>query len=172
MDGIAAVQARISEIQSRFPSPPVAVGTAATAGGGSFADALAAANGTNTPVTGTATQEQFARDVLKGLGAPITDENMKAVVAWQKAEGTKAANNPLATTQGWDGSSSFNSVGVKNYTSYSDGVAATLKTLQNGHYGAILAALAQGNSAQAVGQAVAASPWGTGDGVLRVLKNG
>lgn len=173
MDGIAGVQARIAQIESLFrPAPATAapVAPGAAAGTARFADVYAAAQ--SGPVTGTAGQEQFARDLLGGLGAPATAENVKAVVAWAKAEGTKAANNPLATTQGWAGAGNFNSVGVKNYSSYADGVAATLKTLRNGHYGPILDALMRGDSATAVGQAVAASPWGTGEGLLRVLRRG
>lgn len=175
MEGIAGVRARIANIESRFgitAAPVTTTGTAtpATTGSQSFADVYAAQS--SGPVKGTASQEQFARDILAGLGMPQSGENVKAMVAWARAEGTKAANNPLATTQGWNGASNFNSVGVKNYASYADGIAATLKTLQNGRYGPILDALRAGNSAVAVGQAVAKSPWGTGEGLLRVLRSG
>ena len=34
--------------------------------------------------------------------------------------------------------------------------------MRNGYYGGILDALSRGNDAQAVADAVAASPWGTG----------
>jgi len=175
MEGINGIRARIADIEARFrittsyqpmtPAPGVGVD-----GLQSFQDVYQAQQ--SGPVQGTPQQEQFARDVLRGLGMPQSAENVKAMVAWARAEGTKAANNPLATTQGWNGASNFNSVGVKNYSSYSDGVSATIKTLNNGHYGAILDALRAGNSATAVGQAVAKSPWGTGDGVLRVLRGG
>ena len=61
------------------------------------------------------------------------------------------------------------SVGVKKYLTYADGMNATLKTITNGRYGNILAALASGASALAVGHAIEAGPWGTGGGTLRVL---
>jgi hypothetical protein len=70
------------------------------------------------------------------------------------------------------GATSFNSVGVKNYASYRDGLTATLRTLTNGRYEPIIAALRRGGSADAVARAIAASPWGTGAGVLRVLASG
>ena len=112
---------------------------------------------------------KFGTDLLAALGLPPTTSNLRAINAWAQAEGTRAANNPLATTQRMEGATNFNSVGVKNYTSYEQGVAATAKTLRNGRYDNVLAAFKAGNSAKAVGSAVAASPWGTGQGLLRVL---
>lgn len=114
---------------------------------------------------------QWAQDLLGRLSLPNTSENVRAMVAWQQAEGTKANFNPLATTQGFPNSTRFNSVGVKNYASYSDGLDATVKVMHNGLYDDVLAALRKGDSAEAVGQAVASSRWGTGEGVLRVLQS-
>jgi hypothetical protein len=70
--------------------------------------------------------------------------------------------NPLNTTQGMPGATSMNSVGVKAYSSWAVGLRATVITLHNGFYDGILAALRRGEDAQAVADAVAASPWGTG----------
>ncbi len=101
---------------------------------------------------------------------PITSENVRAVTAWEQAEGTAASFNPLATTQGgYAGETKFNSVGVKNYSTYQDGIDANAHALLNGRYTNILDALRVGNSATAVAQAIADSPWGTHGGVLRVL---
>jgi hypothetical protein len=175
MDGIQAVQARIAEIQQAFTPPAAAASSTAAAGattGTDFASALADATATTTSFTPTADRTQWATDLLNRLGLPVTSENVKAMTAWAQAEGTKAGYNPLATTQSMPGASSFNSVGVKNYASYADGLEATAKTLTNGHYTNILAALRAGTSAVAVGRAVADSPWGTGQGVLRVLGAG
>lgn len=180
MEGLAAVQSRIAQIQSNFTfAPPVAVASGSNPG---FAQVLASAEAAQTTaapgvsVDGTvdtaAERTQFAHDVLAQLGLPATAENVRAMVAWQQAEGTKAQFNPFATTQGWNGASNFNSVGVKNYESYADGIAATVKTMKNGFYDGVLDALRTGNSAEAVGRAVAASPWGTGEGVLAVLAKG
>jgi hypothetical protein len=115
---------------------------------------------------------KWAHDFLTALGKPTTAQNVRAIVAWQQAEsgGGGGAFNPLNTTQGgFTGETNLNSVGVKNYQSYQDGIDANVKVINNGYYGPILAALDQGNNAMAVAQAVTQTPWGTGAGVERVL---
>jgi len=201
MDGIAGVQARIQEIENKFglhtaggvlgAADPNSTGDTGATGGtgtdsalgsGSFASALAQAQGgapaTNAIVptsSGRLNQAgvdsvQWARDFLAKLNMPITAENVRAISAWEQAEGTKASFNPLATTQsGFAGETRFNSVGVKNYVTYQDGIDANAHALMNGRYTNILDALRAGNSAEAVAQAIANSPWGTHGGVLRVL---
>lgn len=115
---------------------------------------------------GDVTQITWAQALLKDLGMPMTADNVAAVVAWEMAEGghwyNTAYYNPLNTTQPMPGATVFNSVGVKAYTSWAQGLRATVITLRNGFYGGILAALRRGDDAQAVADAVAASPWGTG----------
>jgi peptidoglycan hydrolase CwlO-like protein len=115
---------------------------------------------------GEITQVTWAQAFLKSLGMPITADNVAAVVAWEMAEGGHWYNtayfNPLNTTQSMPGATVFNSVGVKAYTSWVQGLKASVITLRNGYYGGILDALSRGNDAQAVANAVAASPWGTG----------
>ena len=198
LEGLTAAHGRIAQIRSlinaTIPHGSASVGASRTsvaaASPGStnfnadtaFEDLLdevskttGASAATAPAATGTgrgAKHDRFARDVLAGIGAPTTAENIRGLKAWALAEGTKALNNPLATTRKYANTSNFNSVGVKNYASYEDGVAATIETLKNGRYPNILAALAQGNSAEAIGVAVAQSPWGTGQGVLRVLRQG
>lgn len=203
--GVAAVQARIAQIRSRFATPTggrLGAGLDATSSGTDLSSLSAlggvgtlsgtddfssrlqgilngvggtgAGTGTGTPALGKigpsgVDHVRFANDLLDRLGFPKTAENVRAIDAWARAEGTRASNNPLATTQGWAGATKFNSVGVRNYLSYEDGLAATVKTLNNGYYPNILAALRSGTDALAVGRAVADSPWGTGEGVLRVL---
>ena len=181
MDGIEQVQARIQEITSRFRIGATGgvLGTPPTKDPTSFADTLAGAQATTplpAPKSSGALNRagvdsvQWARDFLTRLGMPITNDNVRAVTAWQQAEGTAAHFNPLATTQsGYAGETRFNSVGVKNYATYADGIDANVKAITNGLYGNVLAALRAGNSAEAVAQAIANSPWGTHDGVLRVL---
>ncbi len=56
---------------------------------------------------------------------------------WAKWEGCNAAFNPLATTQPHAGATSWNSVGVKEYASFQDGVDATVETLDPRTYGGI-----------------------------------
>jgi hypothetical protein len=196
MDGIAGVEARIQEIENRFGVKPAgggvlgtsAINTTSTdgssaAGPTDFATALAQAQGTNSSDPSAPTSSGtlnragvdsigWARDFLTKVGMPVTSENIRAISAWEQAEGTKASFNPLATTQsGFAGETKFNSVGVKNYATYQDGIDANAHALLNGRYTNILDALRAGNSAIAVAQAIADSPWGTHGGVLRVLQS-
>jgi len=194
MDGIAGVRARINDILTQFQGPPVSP-DAATANGTStagapttapgatdFATALAQAQGSpamsNVPAPTSngrlnragVDPVQWANDFLTRLNAPITSENVRAITAWEQAEGTAARFNPLATTQGgFSGETNFNSVGVKNYISYADGLDANVKVINNGRYSNILAALQRGDDAHSVAQAITNSPWGTGALVDKIL---
>lgn len=115
---------------------------------------------------------KWATDFLTAGGFPVTPANLKAIEAWQQAEGTKAGYNPLATTQKASGSTAFNTNGgspVQNYQNYSQGIDATVQTINNGHYGNIVDALKSGTDPVAVGTAISQSSWGTGRGVLNVL---
>lgn len=100
--------------------------------------------------------------VLRAIGAPVTRRNLYLLRIWQLEEGGTAKYNPLNTTQSSPGATNYNSVGVKNYASAQAGVAATAKTLKNGHYSAIVRLLRQGDAdARKFGAAVISSPWGT-----------
>jgi peptidoglycan hydrolase CwlO-like protein len=116
---------------------------------------------------GEFTQLTWARALLVAMRFPVTADNVAAVTAWEMAEGghwyNTAHYNPLNTTQRMPGATVFNSVGVKAYTSWKQGLQATMITLKNGYYGGILDALKRGKDAEAVARAVGASPWGTGD---------
>jgi peptidoglycan hydrolase CwlO-like protein len=122
------------------------------------ASLMKAPPGGHTPVT-------WAKALMQALGMPQTTENMAALIAWEMAEGghwyNSAHYNPLNTTWRMPGATAMNSVGVKAYLSWAQGLAATVNTFHNGLYEGILAALHAGNDAQAVADAVATSPWGT-----------
>jgi len=115
---------------------------------------------------GPYTPQSWARALLRAEGLPRTSCNVGAVMSWEAAEGgnwnNSAAYNPLNTTMPEPGSSTMNSVGVRAYTSWRQGLRATIDTLNNGNYGPILDALRAGNDAQAVADAEADTPWGTG----------
>jgi hypothetical protein len=117
------------------------------------------------PVPLAGGQQQWAQAFLSAAGEPQTPCNVAAVTAWEVAEGggvtNDAAYNPLNTTEREPGSWPVNSIGVQAYPSYAEGLQANVTVIQNGLYGGILAALQQGGDAQAVADAVAASPWGT-----------
>ena len=132
-----------------------------------------------TPLTKTTTDDEFYKSILKGLGAPITDENMKFFYAWRQAEGGKARNNPFNTTQSKPGSTFYNCLkkgvsgcksGVRNYLSSQDGIDATVRTIKNGRYQNIINALKSGDSAEKSAQALKSSPWGTGELALKVVR--
>lgn len=114
--------------------------------------------------------------VLRGIGAPVNQNNLALLRAWQQAEGGGTANNanfnPLNTTQPARGAGSINSVGVRSYRSAQQGIQATVQTLLNGHYTNVIHALRSGAAPSVTAQAIADSPWGTGGGVLRVLGSG
>jgi hypothetical protein len=173
---IDAVRSRISEIQSslrnfqpniQFPTVTAGAQGRVSAQGvsGSFDTALA--NATSAP--SGVDPAQFSRDVLSRIGAPATAQNMAVMQAWIKAEGTKAQFNPLATVRRAPGATDFNSVGVKNFVSYDQGVDTTVGAITNGLYDDVIAALRRGNDAYAVADAIEASPWGTGGLVRKVL---
>jgi hypothetical protein len=67
------------------------------------------------------------------------------------------------------GATNFNSVGVKNYLTISDGVNATLKTLKNGRYNCIINGLQQNIGASEIAKCQSLKTWGTGDLVATVL---
>ena len=110
------------------------------------------------------TQEEWARELLSRLGIKATTANVTALLAWARAEGghwnNTARFNPLNTTQPATGAINMNSVGVKSYVSWDQGFDATVKTLENGHYQSILAALKSGTAKDIV-SAVVSSVWGT-----------
>ena len=117
-------------------------------------------------IEGNDAQQQWAKDFLTKVGAPITSENLAAMTTWMAYEGghwkNSATYNPLNTTLETSASTgSMNDVGVQKYSSYAGGLSATVQTINNGRYGNILDALRQGNNSQAVLSAVSASPWGT-----------
>lgn len=116
-------------------------------------------------------QQQWAYDLATRMGNPQPSAEILAfLVAWQKAEGTTAANNPLATSQDMPGATVFNSHGVKNYASRDDGLEATAITLGYNYpgYADIRDGILSNNPALAL-QGLYASPWGTDADNVRTL---
>jgi len=117
--------------------------------------------------------EGWARDVLTGLGAPITPANMSAMLRWANTEsggynpGASGGRfNPLNTTEGalgyaGQGGSQGN---IKDFASYEQGVNAQVYNLlhtRGAGYTGIVNALRQGNNEQGVFSAINASAFGT-----------
>jgi len=109
------------------------------------------------------TRDAWAKGLLQTLNLPDCPSNLVALVAWQTAENTTAAWNPLATTLAQNGSTGFNAVGVQNYTSFNAGLEATADTLRWGYttqgYGWIIYRLSRCAKPIVTARAIRASNW-------------
>jgi hypothetical protein len=114
---------------------------------------------------GAHTAQTWAAAFLSRIGEPQTACNLGAVAGWEVAEGggvtNTARNNPLNTRQTEPGSHAINRARVQAFPTWAEGLQANATAITNGRYQPVLAALAAGDNAQAVADAVAASPWGT-----------
>ena len=108
---------------------------------------LVAPQTSTTPQPTTNPLQSFAQGVLSQGHYPNTPQNQAFIEGWASHENTSAAFNPLATTLRTSSSSALqgNTAGVQEYGSQSEGIAATVATLQNGDYPSINSALASGN---------------------------
>lgn len=105
--------------------------------------------------------EEWAEALLGRLDAPVSRNNLVALIAWQTAEGTRASWNPLATTYRIPGTTVMNDHGVRNYRSKEEGIEATVRTLAipGRGYGAILDALRRDAPPMETARAINASHW-------------
>jgi hypothetical protein len=109
-------------------------------------------------------RDGWARALLRADHLPRTSCNLNAVVTWELHEGggfgNQAAYNPLNVNPGagagWPG---YNATGAWAFPDSRTGLHYTVMTLNNGNYGPILSALRAGDNAQAVMNAIQASPW-------------
>jgi murein DD-endopeptidase MepM/ murein hydrolase activator NlpD len=143
-----------------------------------FANAKSGAPGASDVVTykgskGTQSQKEWATSLLGALGAPASDSNVSALVTWSRFEGGHFANsakfNPLNTTLDRPGATAMNSVGVKRYLTWEQGLDATVSTLLGNRskergYSAIVDALRSDAGTSAVLSAVNQSAWVHGEG--------
>jgi hypothetical protein len=113
---------------------------------------------------GLGTPRGFAGALLRAEHAPVNRANMCAVITWEAHEGggfgNQAANNPLNVNPGpgagWPG---YSAIGAWAFPDAQTGFRYTVRTLNNGYYPGIRAALRRGDSAQDVLNAIQASPW-------------
>lgn len=90
---------------------------------------------------------------LTSIGAPATSANINSISSWISKESVYPGNgvnsgglyNPLNTTLNESGASNYNSTGVKNYVSETQGLEATVQTILGSDYTDIVAALRSGN---------------------------
>jgi hypothetical protein len=95
-----------------------------------------------------ASEKAWIVAMLTALAAPPTSANISSITDWISRETPwppVAKNNPLNTTQESPGATAYNSAGVRNYTSPANGIIATVQTLENGNYPAIVSALRSGS---------------------------
>jgi hypothetical protein len=109
------------------------------------------------------------KEILTGIGAPITDNNLLFFYAWRNAEGGVAAWNPFNTTWTSGSTSCYNSTaGVKNYPDRATGIQATVKTLLLSYYSGLLADLRANTPSFQTATKHACTElatWGTGWGI-------
>jgi hypothetical protein len=120
---------------------------------------------------GSMNPTKWANEFLGALGLPDTKTNVTNIVGWEAAEGgnwnNTAKYNPLNTTQPESGSVNYNTgqpgKGVQAYKDWTQGLDATVATIQQGDYGypQILAALNTSQSWHNFASAVSSSSWGT-----------
>jgi hypothetical protein len=109
----------------------------------------------------------YAIQWLTACGFPVVNESIIACVAWAESERshllppTGAEWNPFDTENPWANATDFNTVGVKNYATVDDGIAATKATVFNGYYPNVVAAFKTKQTANLICQAVTRSPWGS-----------
>jgi hypothetical protein len=121
----------------------------------------------------TAPQEDinFYNAVLRGIGAPESDNNLRFMNAWRQAEGGNALFNPFNTTQRAEGATNYNKATVKNYVSEEQGIASTVKTLLYKYYDRIVADMrADSPATKTASNHDQLKVWGTGTLISTVLK--
>lgn len=113
------------------------------------------------------TPRDFAIALLSGLGLPLTQNNLAAMIAFQAQEGgfmhNTAFYNPLNSTLAYKGSTTakgFSAPPIQAYTDWPSGLQATINTLKNGLYNNILAAFQASSAPDTTLQAIKNSPFG------------
>lgn len=120
---------------------------------------------------GTGSQRQWAQDLLTRLGAPASSSNVDAITTWMAHEGghwkNSATYNPLNTKYAEPGSTT-NKNGIRRYTSWDQGLEATVQTLTGNKasargYSAIVDALKSGAPTSDILNIINNSAWVTGN---------
>jgi len=101
----------------------------------------------------SSSERSWITALLTSLGAPATNANINSLSSWISKESVYPGNgqntgglfNPLNTTLSAPGATDYNSVGVKNYVSEAQGLAATVKTLLGSDFSIIVKDLRGGN---------------------------
>lgn len=118
---------------------------------------------TNVPDT-TTNDDDFYKEILECIGAPVTKDNMLFFYAWRQAESGQATNNPFNTTMKKEGATLYgkNVAGVKNYSTMEDGIQATCDTLKLSYYTDIVDGLKNDVGLYKLSRMSSLETWGTG----------
>lgn len=113
----------------------------------------------------TVRTDQFMMALLKWKNLPVSSNNVRSLVIWKVSEGSNARWNPMDTEWGVKGATNYNSAGVKNYATITDGIEAFWATLEQpqyaASYGPIITALEQSDAPAVTCAHIAASVWGS-----------
>jgi hypothetical protein len=125
--------------------------------------------------TSDAERDKFAIEVLKGIGAKPTKENIEAMQIWMNREGGSTRNsatyNYLNTSQQMPGSVNYQTKqegkGVQAYNSFEEGVQATIKTFKGPNaktykYDTVIDLLQKGAPKEDIFAALEKSSWDAG----------
>jgi hypothetical protein len=123
---------------------------------------MAAANPGGSPSIGPHSYLEWARMILNTLGFNDAPNSEVALVCWMVKEGSTSggSSNPLNTKQPMPKAKQLPN-GVYAYDSDDDGLKATVTTLKNGHYNAIVSALKNDTDYVTTCRYIDSSVWGT-----------
>lgn len=124
-------------------------------------------------VSGTKISDSDFKNFIKllsdKLGFKLTDQNIRFLQAWRKAENTNASNNPFATTLNYTkdpGMTKFNLAnsgqGVKNFSTVEYGADATAITMSLSYYKSLIEKLKNpASTAEELATDPSLRTWGT-----------
>lgn len=119
------------------------------------------------------TRQTYAIQVLQWLGAPVTENNIRALLAQMLAEepaGEGAGNNPFNTTRdigkypGWSASPN-----IPVYPSWHIGVQETVATYRSPLYAQVVRDLKASADPRKTVSDIGSSPWGTSGSLMQQL---
>lgn len=110
--------------------------------------------------SGGSSRPAWVLAVLKALGTHDNGDNGLALELWAQSEGAvDYTHNWLNTTMPGYGGVSINSVGVKHYPTFADGVKATAATIRQPIMSGIFYALTSGVDLDVIYHAINSSKW-------------
>lgn len=116
--------------------------------------------------SGGVSQQAFFSDVLRGVGAPVTQGGLNALAGVTNTEGVNNYFNPFniewhpGDNTAWQGVGNANDAGVQRYGSYQQGVNATVAFLtQNSRWSQVVSSLKTGNQTLSEAALTAAYTW-------------